>query len=161
MPITAYIGLGSNIGDRKGSCLQALELLSRAGRVKQVSSYYCTEPVGNRDQEEFVNAVAELETSLSPEQLLAACRAIEDALGRRRSVHWGPRTIDLDILLYGDQVIESTNLTIPHPFLTSRGFVLIPLCEIAPQVVHPILKKTAAQLLHELKDPHRVVVCGP
>jgi len=161
MPITAYIGLGSNIGDKRGNCLQALELLCRAGRVKRVSSYYCTEPVGNRDQEDFVNAAVELETGLSPVQLLTACRAIEDALGRRRSVHWGPRTIDLDILLYGDQVIESTNLTIPHPFLTSRGFVLIPLCEIAPQVVHPIVKKTAAQLLHELKDPHRVVVCGP
>jgi 2-amino-4-hydroxy-6-hydroxymethyldihydropteridine diphosphokinase len=161
MPITAYIGLGSNIGDRKGFCLKALELLARAGRVTKVSSYYCTEPVGNRDQEEFVNAVAELETSLSPLQLLAACRAIEDELGRRRSVHWGPRTIDLDILLYGDQVVESPHLTIPHPFLTARGFVLTPLCEIAPQAVHPILKKTVAQLLHQLKDPHRVVVCGP
>jgi 2-amino-4-hydroxy-6-hydroxymethyldihydropteridine diphosphokinase len=161
MLTTAYIGLGSNIGDRKGTCLQALELLGRAGRVKKVSSFYRTEPVGHRDQEDFVNAVAELETGLSPEQLLAACRAIEDQLGRRRSVHWGPRTIDLDILLYGDQVVESANLTIPHPFLTSRGFVLVPLCEIAPQVVHPILNKTAAILLHELKDPQRVVPCGP
>jgi 2-amino-4-hydroxy-6-hydroxymethyldihydropteridine diphosphokinase len=161
MLTTAYIGLGSNIGDRKGTCLQALELLGRAGRVKKVSSFYRTEPVGHRDQEDFVNAVAELETGLSPEQLLAACRAIEDQLGRRRSVHWGPRTIDLDILLYGDQVVESANLTIPHPFMTSRGFVLVPLCEIAPQVVHPILNKTAAILLHELKDPQRVVPCGP
>lgn len=161
MLTTAYIGLGSNIGDRRGTCLQALELLGRAGRVKKVSSFYRTEPVGHRDQEDFVNAVAELETGLSPEQLLTACRAIEDQLGRRRSVHWGPRTIDLDILLYGDQVVESANLTIPHPFMTSRGFVLVPLCEIAPQVVHPILNKTAAILLHELKDPQRVVPCGP
>lgn len=161
MLTTAYIGLGSNIGDKRGTCLQALELLCKAGRVTKVSSFYCTEPVGRRDQEDFVNAVAELETGLSPEQLLAACRAIEDELGRRRTVHWGPRTIDLDILLYGDQVVESSGLTIPHPFLTSRGFVLIPLCEIAPQAVHPILHKTAARLLQELKDPHRVVVCGP
>jgi 2-amino-4-hydroxy-6-hydroxymethyldihydropteridine diphosphokinase len=159
MPTIAYIGLGSNIGDKQGFCLKALELLGRAGRVKRVSSYYCTEPVGYRAQEDFINAVCELETSLSPEQLLAACRAVEDELGRRRSLRWGPRTIDLDILLYGDRVVETPGLTIPHPFLASRGFVLIPLCEIAPQVVHPIFKKTADLLLQELQDPHRVVAC--
>ncbi len=159
MPTIAYIGLGSNIGDKQGFCLKALELLDRAGRVKRVSSYYCTEPVGYRPQEDFINAVCELETSLLPEQLLAACRAIEDELGRRRSLRWGPRTIDLDILLYGDRVIETPGLTIPHPLLASRGFVLIPLCEIAPQVVHPIFQKTADLLLQELQDPHRVAAC--
>jgi 2-amino-4-hydroxy-6-hydroxymethyldihydropteridine diphosphokinase len=159
MPTIAYIGLGSNMGDKKGACIKALELLGRAGCVKKVSSFYCTEPVGSCEQEDFINAVCELETDLSPEQLLAVCRAIEEELGRSRLVHWGPRTIDLDILLYGDQVIESPELTIPHPLLASRGFVLIPLCELAPGVVHPVLKKTAALLLHELKDLHRVNTC--
>ena len=160
MLTTTYIGLGSNIGDKKDTCLRAIELLNRAGRFMKVSSFYCTEPVGYREQEDFINAVVELETDLSPEELWAACHAIEDDLGRRRSVRWGPRTIDLDILFYGDLVIETPNLTIPHPFLPFRGFVLIPLCEIAPLVVHPVFQKTADYLLHELKDPHRVVACG-
>jgi 2-amino-4-hydroxy-6-hydroxymethyldihydropteridine diphosphokinase len=160
MPIIAYIGLGSNIGDRKNSCLQAIALLARAGRVNAVSSFYCTEPVGFQEQEEFINAVVELETHLLPQQLLTACRAIEDELGRTRTQRWGPRTIDLDVLLYGDEIINSPDLTIPHPLLTTRGFVLIPLCEIAPHVEHPILQKTIIQLLQELKDPHRVIECG-
>jgi 2-amino-4-hydroxy-6-hydroxymethyldihydropteridine diphosphokinase len=160
MPTIAYIGLGSNIGDKKEACLKALELLGGTVRVRRVSSFYCTEPVGYRDQDDFINAVAEVETALSPEQLLAACLAVEDKLGRRRSVRWGPRVIDLDILLYGDSVIETSVLAIPHPLLQIRGFVLIPLCEIAPQVVHPSLKKSVLQLLRELKDSHSVVVCA-
>ena len=161
MPITAYIGLGSNIGRKKETCLQALELLSRAVMVQRVSSFYCTEPVGYYGQEEFINAVAEIETGLSPEELLAACLAVEDKLGRRRSARWGPRSIDLDILFYGDMVLETPALSIPHPLLHTRGFVLIPLCEIAPQVIHPSLRKSAAQLLSELKDTHRVVAYDP
>lgn len=160
MPTTAYIGLGSNMGDKKGACLKALDLLGRAGRVKKVSSFYCTEPVGYQEQEDFVNAVAELETDISPEALLAECHSIEDALGRSRELRWGPRTIDLDILLYGNRVLSEPTLTIPHPRLAIRRFVLVPLCEIAPQAVHPILKKTATHLLHELKDPHQVARCG-
>lgn len=160
MPIIAYIGLGSNIGDKKNFCLRAIALLARAGHVNKVSSFYCTEPVGHQAQDEFINAVVELETHLLPEQLVAACRTIEDELGRRRSTRWGPRTIDLDILLYGDAIINNPDLTIPHPLLTSRGFVLIPLCEIAPHIEHPVLQKTIIQLLQELKDPHRVVECG-
>jgi 2-amino-4-hydroxy-6-hydroxymethyldihydropteridine diphosphokinase len=159
MPTTAFIGLGSNIGDKNATCRRALELLGKAGRVTRVSSFYCTEPVGYPDQESFVNTVAELETALSPLALLAACHVIEDELGRRRLLRWGPRTIDLDILLYGDQVINGAELTIPHPLMTKRGFVLIPLCEIAPEAMHPVLKKTTSQLLRELRDPHRVVRC--
>jgi len=161
MPVTAYIGLGSNMGDKKGTCLKALDLLGRAGRVKKVSSFYCTEPVGYREQEDFVNAVAELETDTSPEALLAECHSIEDALGRSRELRWGPRTIDLDILLYGDRVISEPTIIIPHPRLAIRRFVLVPLCEIAPQAVHPVFKKTVGHLLHELKDPHKVARCGP
>jgi 2-amino-4-hydroxy-6-hydroxymethyldihydropteridine diphosphokinase len=159
MPTTVYIGLGSNLGDKRETCLKALDLLGRAGRVVRVSSFYCTEPVGYPDQEKFVNAVAELVTDLSPLALLAACHVIEDKLGRRRLFRWGPRTIDLDILLFGDQRVDTAELTIPHPLLATRRFVLIPLGEIAPQAVHPVLKKTIARLLNELRDTHRVVRC--
>ena len=159
MPVTAYIGLGSNIGDKMASCRRALDLLSRAGRVTRVSSFYCTEPVGFADQEPFLNAVCEIETGLSPLALLAACHIIEEELGRNRLFRWGPRTIDLDILLYGDQVMNTVELTIPHPRMTERRFALVPLCEIAPQAVDPVSKKTISRLLEELGDSHRVTRC--
>ncbi len=160
MPVTAYIGLGSNMGDRTGACRKALELLSRAGIVTAVSSFYCTEPVGYKEQDEFINAAAAIVTDLSPHDLLLACREIENRLGRIRVIRWGPRALDLDLLLYGSSVVNLPDLTIPHPQMSLRGFVLIPLCEIAPRVVHPILNKTIEQLLRELKDMHRVVKCG-
>jgi 2-amino-4-hydroxy-6-hydroxymethyldihydropteridine diphosphokinase len=155
---TAYIGLGSNIGDKAAACRKAVDLLGRAGRVSRVSSFYTTEPVGYPDQEHFINAVVELETSLSPLALLAACHVIEDELGRRRLFRWAPRTIDLDILLYGDQVVATDELTIPHPLMADRAFVLVPLNEIAPGTVHPVLQKTVAALLEELHDRHSVVL---
>ncbi len=160
MPVTAYIGLGSNMGDRAGACRRALELLGRVGRVTAVSSLYCTEPVGYKEQEEFINAAAGLETDLSPQDLLQACREIENELGRVRVFPWGPRSIDLDILLYGNRMVKTPDLVIPHPQMSLRGFVLVPLCEIAPLAVHPVLNKTIEQLLRELKDLHRVVKCG-
>jgi 2-amino-4-hydroxy-6-hydroxymethyldihydropteridine diphosphokinase len=160
MATIAYIGLGSNKGDKRANCQKALHLLSSAGRVLTVSSFYCTEPVGYRDQETFINAVAAVETELTPEALLTECLRIEERLGRTRELRWGPRTLDLDILLYGERVVDEPDLTIPHPRLALRRFVLLPLAEIAPQVVHPVLKKTAKHLLHELKDPHGVVKCG-
>ncbi len=160
MPTIAYIGLGSNVGDKKANCRKALELLASAGRVLKVSSFYTTEPVGHLKQDDFVNAVAEIETELPPEELLAACRKIENELGRRREIRWGPRTIDLDILLYGDRVVNDLALTIPHPLLAARRFVLIPLSEIAPKAVHPIFRKTVTHLLHELRDTHIVVKCN-
>jgi 2-amino-4-hydroxy-6-hydroxymethyldihydropteridine diphosphokinase len=160
MPVIAYIGLGANIGDKEATCRKAVDMLRRAGRVLRVSSFYRTEPVGYKDQEDFINAVVELETSLSPHALLANCHVLEDELGRNRLVRWGPRTIDFDILLYGEEVIESDDLTIPHPLLAERGFVLIPLSEIAPEAIHPVLHKSASKLMRELKDKHRVVRCG-
>jgi 2-amino-4-hydroxy-6-hydroxymethyldihydropteridine diphosphokinase len=161
MPKTVYIGLGSNIGDKVETCRKAVALLDKAGDIKAVSSFYTTEPIGYPDQEEFVNAVVELETGLSPLALLARCHVIEDDLGRRRLIHWGPRTIDLDILLYGDLVVKTGELTIPHPLLAERRFVLVPLCEVAPDIVHPVLHRTIAQLLRKLKDPHRVALYKP
>jgi 2-amino-4-hydroxy-6-hydroxymethyldihydropteridine diphosphokinase len=160
MSVTAYIALGSNMGDKIGTCRRAIDLLGKAGRVSKVSSFYSTEPVGYTDQEDFVNAVVEIRTQLSPSELLACCHVIEDELGRSRLVRWGPRTIDLDILLYGDQVIDDRELTIPHPLMTTRAFVLIPLSEIAPQAVHPVLRTTVAELLSALHDDHRVTLCN-
>lgn len=163
MPTIAYIGLGSNVGDRKANCRKALELLGSAGRVRKVSSFYRTEPVGYKDQGEFINAVAEIETDLSPQELLAACRRIEEELGRSREVRWGPRTIDLDILLYGSLKVNDHDpeLTIPHPLLTDRRFALAPLAEIAPRAVHPVLGKTAEELLRDLRNSHYVVKNDP
>ncbi len=161
MPTIAYIGIGSNVGDRKANCLKAIELLAEAGRIVSVSSLYCTEPVGYKEQEDFINAVVSLETHLSARELLDACHAIEDRLGRTRTLRWGPRTIDLDILLYGDLMMSQPDVVIPHPLMAARKFVLAPLAEIAPEVVHPVLRKTAAQLLHELKDAETVMKCKP
>ena len=157
MPTIAYIGIGSNVGDREANCRQAIEFLAEAGRVIAASSLYCTEPVGYRSQEDFINAVAALETERSPVDLLAICQAIEDRLERKRTVRWGPRTADLDILLYGDLVMNLPQLVIPHPQMAARRFVLEPLAEIAPGVMHPALRQTIEQLLRDLRPGHRVV----
>ncbi|MGE5751603.1 MAG: 2-amino-4-hydroxy-6-hydroxymethyldihydropteridine diphosphokinase [Nitrospirota bacterium] len=159
MPTIAYIGVGSNVGDRKANCQKAFELLADTGRVISVSSLYYTEPVGYKEQEDFINAVVSIETDLSARELLDACRAIEGRLGRKRTLRWGPRTIDLDILLYGDQMISQPHLVIPHPLMATRRFVLAPLVEIAPEVMHPVLHRTAEQLLRELKDTSTVLKC--
>ncbi len=161
MPIIAYISIGSNVGDKKVNCRTAIDLLVELGRVISVSSLYYTEPVGYKEQEDFINAVAAVETSCSPSELLSRCHSIEDRLGRRRTVRWGPRTIDLDILLYGDLVMNQPDLVIPHPLMTRRKFVLAPLSEINPAAMHPILNKTAEQLLCELQISHTVMKCKP
>src|ERR1700687_2010348 len=149
MSTIAYIGIGSNVGDKTGNCQTAVECPAEARRGSGVSSFYYTEPVGYKEQEDFINAVVILETSRSPVELLAICHVIEDRLGRRRTVRWGPRTVDLDILLYNDLVVSRPDLIIPHPLMAVRKFVLAPLVEIAPDVMHPVLNKTMIQLLSE------------
>ncbi len=147
--VTAYIGLGSNIGDREYQLNRAVELLkiTEKTQVTLVSSYYNTAPVGYEQQPYFLNAVVEIRTSLSARELLSVCSGIEKELKRERIIHWGPRTIDLDILLYGCNIINDTDLVIPHPRMHERRFVLEPLNEIAPLVLHPVFNKTINEIL--------------
>ncbi|HYT06075.1 MAG TPA: 2-amino-4-hydroxy-6-hydroxymethyldihydropteridine diphosphokinase [Rugosimonospora sp.] len=154
---TIYISLGSNLGDRAAMLARAVDALNSAGiRVARQSSLYITEPVGAPGQAWFLNAAAEAETSLLPVQLLHALLKIERALGRRRITPHGPRTIDLDLLFYGSTVIRSRELEVPHPRLTERRFVLLPLAQIAPEFRHPTLHKSVTQLLAETPDRSEV-----
>ena len=150
-PVITYIALGSNLGDKKAQLNLAIELLRQAEEiiVTAVSSYIDTAPVGYIDQPDFLNAVVELQTTLSPYELLGLCNGIEQKMKRKRLVHWGPRTIDLDILLYGNLVLIEEKLTIPHPRMLERKFVMQPLYEIAPNTLYPPGKRTIAQLYEE------------
>ena len=156
----AYVGLGSNLGDRAGYLLLAVRGMLDAGLdVIRLSSIYETEPVEYEEQPAFLNMVAELRGSTlpSPDQMLARLLRIEYALGRKRDVRMGPRTIDLDLLLFKDQVSDTEFLTLPHPRLHSRRFVLVPLAELVPNLVHPVLGKSLSALLTETKDYSTVV----
>ena len=157
---TVFLGLGSNLGDRDTNLGRGLSLLERNGfKVTSRSSVYETEPVGGPPQGPFLNMVAEGQGPHTPHELLALCLATERALGRVRAERCGPRTLDIDILLFGDVVLEESDLTLPHPSLPERRFVLLPLAEIAAdRARHPVLGLSARELLERCKDSHSVVL---
>jgi 2-amino-4-hydroxy-6-hydroxymethyldihydropteridine diphosphokinase len=145
-----YLSLGSNIGERGLNLREAVRRLAAAGRIVAVSAFYETEPVEFTEQSWFLNCVVAIETSQSTFDLMKMVLEIEREMGRVRDKKKGPRTIDIDILLFGDSIIDSPELTIPHPAMHQRRFVLEPLSEIAPGARHPVLKKTISELLKEL-----------
>jgi 2-amino-4-hydroxy-6-hydroxymethyldihydropteridine diphosphokinase len=152
--IICFVGVGSNMDDPAGQSLKAFDHISTTKGVKLLlkSSLYRTEPVGSPEQDWFINAVVEIRTVLTPHQLLKALQAIEHKMGRVREEKWAPRLIDLDILLYGQEVIQEKDLCIPHQELHKRRFVLEPLCEIAPYVIHPVFGISIRGLINRLED---------
>ena len=160
--LLAYIGFGSNIGDRLAHIQNALRALSKTDGItlQRISSLYTTEPVGYEEQAQFLNGVAAIQTTLSPLSLLQTLKDIETAIGRKHRIRWGPREIDLDILIYGDMCLQTEKLVIPHPEMHLRGFVLVPLAEIAPNLMHPVLQENIQTLLGCLEDDKSVSNSG-
>ena len=152
---TAYISIGSNMGDKRGNCRNALVSLDRTEtvQIESMSRFYLTEPMEYTDQPWFVNAAAKIRTSLDPVDLLAELKLFEVEYGREDSgVRFGPRPLDLDIIFYNDSIVETTHLIVPHPRMHHREFVLRPLSDLAPELIHPVFKKSVRQLFEELSD---------
>ena len=181
-PVTVYLGLGSNLGQREENLAEAIRLLGAGGpptiagpakggprdesslddiEIMRVSSAYETSPWGYKDQPNFLNCVLEAHTKLPPHKLLERVKAIEQSVGRQPSVRFGPRNIDVDILLYSDDIIDCPDLQIPHPRLHQRAFALIPLAELHPELVHPILKTTIGVLASQVDGRAGVSLWGP
>ena len=158
--IVCFIGIGSNMTDPVANCMESIDRISQFShiRITKRSSLYRTEPVGLREQEWFVNGVIEIKTKYTATTLLKVLQQIESDMGRIRKERWGPRTIDLDILFYGQEVIKEKDLSVPHPELHKRRFVLIPMYEIAPYVIHPAFGISIKGLLSRLQDESRVEV---
>ena len=160
-PVTGYLGLGSNLGSREECLKKAIELISHRMRLGKVSSIYDTRPIGDENQPRFLNMACEVSTMLPPASLLALLQGFELKLGRIPARALAPRPIDIDILLFGETTIDSPGLIIPHPRLAEREFVLAPLVEIAPELVHPILHRTATELLSAVAGKQDVVKYVP
>jgi 2-amino-4-hydroxy-6-hydroxymethyldihydropteridine diphosphokinase len=156
---SVFIGIGSNLGDRQKNCLRAVELMDRMAdcRITGYSDWYLTKPVGVEGQEWYVNGVVSLTTDISPKDLLKRLLKIEANMGRVRNERWGPRSIDLDILMFGQEIIQESNLKIPHPRMHLRRFVLEPMTQLAPDLVHPELGLSMKVLLENLSDENQVV----
>lgn len=148
--VEAYIALGSNVGDREANIKKAFEALKERIKIVKASSLYETKPMYIEDQGGFLNCATEVETDLTPKELLKFLKSIEQKLGRKTLERNGPRIIDLDILFYGDQILKENDLQVPHPKIGERPFVLVPLAEIAPNFIHPVNKKTIADMLSKL-----------
>lgn len=145
-----YFSLGSNVGNKQAYLDKAIQMLKHRVDNMVVSSFYVTEPWGKTDQPEFLNLCVKGKTAISPEELLTFVKEIETSLGRKHTQKWGPREIDIDILFYGDKIISNNQIEIPHPFIAERAFVLTPLKEIAPNFVHPKLKKPIIKLAQNI-----------
>jgi len=156
-PVNVYLGLGSNMGNRQRNLDRALEMLSQRFPIDQVSPIYDTEPVGNTNQPRFLNMVCQGHTRLAPAEFLSLVKGVELKMGRAPGTSNAPRPIDIDILFFGDQVVDTPDLVIPHPRVTERAFVLVPLAEIAPGLVHPVNGKTVKELLQAVTETQGVL----
>lgn len=153
----AYLSLGSNLGHREGHIRKAVKLLEKRCRVAGKSSLYDTEPLDHASQPHFLNCCVKIDTKMKPDGLLAFARHVESVLGRRRRLKYGPRTIDIDIILYGERVVRKKGLEIPHPRMHERRFVLLPLLEIEPDLKHPLTGKRLENLLKGLEEEGQAV----
>ncbi len=159
MAKTVFIGIGSNLGDKLKNCLRAIERIQEIPGCSLVarSDFYRTEPFGVRDQDWYVNGIISLETTITARDLLKHLLEIEEGMGRVREGKWGPRPIDLDILLFGEDMVDDKDLKIPHPFMHLRRFVLVPMVQLAPDLVHPVLGKTMSELVGRLSHKGQAV----
>jgi 2-amino-4-hydroxy-6-hydroxymethyldihydropteridine diphosphokinase len=162
MQVITVLSLGSNVGDRLNYLnLSKTAIYNLIGPIQLSSNIYETEPWGVDNQDSYLNQVVTVQTNLSPYEMLDNIHQIEKDLGRIRQIHYGPRTIDIDILYYAERIIDNEKLKIPHPHIQKRRFILVPLSEILPQMHHPLLKKTNQNLLHDVKDDGKVTKWQP